>query len=89
MEQPHDAPSYPKHHIHTHIASMSDADPILADNKDVLFAVSTAMVPVAIYLTIFLLLPPRVNVIVNNTIPARSGDMKYPPPPPMNGYIRQ
>ena len=76
VDQPHDEPSDPNNHRRTHIRVTSDAEPIPTENKDVLLSVLTTMVPVTVSLQNLPLLPPRVIVIANATIPARSDDMK-------------
>ena len=64
----------------TTYASESYVDPILVDKKDMLLDFLTATVPVTISLPIIPLMSPRITVISKATIPARSDDLKYPPP---------
>ena len=90
VDQPHDNPSAPNHHSRTHIRVTSDADPIPADNKNVLLYVLNVTVPVAISFPIVPLLPLHAIVISDTTIHASSDNMNYPPPPPppMNEDVR-
>ena len=69
------------------LASKSYADPIHADNKDLLLTVLTAMVPVAISFPILPLMPSRITINADATISAWLEDMNYIYPPPLNNAL--